>query len=86
MIAGFKSDIYCEGIIGDGCGGGRVFIVEDETLIAYEPQTKEKITLLKDIQMPKGITKKGCIITIECEDEVIKFDLSALNPNYAIEN
>ena len=79
MIAGFKSEIYCEGIIGDGCGGGRVFIVEDETLIAYEPQTKEKITLLKNIHMPRSITKKGCIITIECEDETIKFDLSSLS-------
>ncbi len=78
MIAGFKSEIYCEGIIGDGCGGGRFFIVEDETLIAYEPQTKEKIILLRDIHMPKAITKKGCLITIECEDEVIQFDLSAL--------
>jgi hypothetical protein len=79
MIAGFKSEIYCEGIIGDGCGGGRIFIVEDETLIAYEPQTKEKITLLKNIHMPRSITKKGCIITIECEDETIKFDLSSLS-------
>jgi len=78
MIAGFKSKIYCEGIVGDGCGGGRIFIVEDETLIAYEPQTKEKIILLKDIHMPKSITKKGCLITIECDDETIKFDLSAL--------
>jgi len=79
MIAGFKSEIYCEGIIGNGCGGGRFFIVEDETLIAYEPQTKEKITLLKNIHMPRSITKKGCIITIECEDETIKFDLSSLS-------
>jgi len=78
MIAGFKSDIYCEGIIGDGCGGGRVFIVEDETLIAYEPQTKEKITLLKNIHMPRSISKTGCMITIESQNEVIKFDLSAL--------
>jgi len=76
MIAGFKSKIYCEGIIGDGCGGGRIFIIEDETLIAYEPQTKEKIILLKDIHMPKNISKKGCIISIECENEIIEFNLS----------
>ena len=78
MIAGFKSKIYCEGIIGDGCGGGRFFIVEDTTLIAYEPNTKEKIVLLKNIYMPKSISKKGCIITIKCEDETIVFDLSKL--------
>jgi hypothetical protein len=78
MIAGFKSKIYCEGIIGDGCGGGRFFIVEDTTLIAYEPNTKEKIVLLKNIYMPKSISKKGCIITIKCENETIVFDLSKL--------
>jgi len=79
MIAGFKSKIYCEGIIGDGCGGGRFFIVEDTTLIAYEPNTKEKIVLLKNIYMPKSISKKGCIITIKCENETIVFDLSKLH-------
>ena len=79
MIAGFKSKLYCEGIIGDGCGGGRIFIVEDEVLIAYEPQTKEKIILLENIYMPKSIRKKGCIVTIECKDEVIKFNLSTLS-------
>ncbi len=78
MIAGFKSEIYCEGVIGDGCGGGRIFIVENETLIAYEPQTKDKIELLNGISMPKSIKKTGCLITIECKDEVIEFDLSAL--------
>ena len=79
MIAGFKSEIYCEGIIGDGCGGGRIFIVEDQILIAYEPQTKEKITLLNDIHMPRSISKAGCIVTIVCENETIKFDLSSLS-------
>jgi len=78
MIAGFKSDIYCEGIIGDGCGGGRFFIVENTKLIAYEPNTKEKIVLLEDIHMPNDISKNGCIVTIECQDETIRFDLSLL--------
>ena len=76
MIHGFK--ISCIGIVGDGCGGGREFVVENETFYVYDPLTKEKMTLLKDIHMPKSITKKGCIITIECEHEIIKFDLSAL--------
>ena len=78
MIAGFKSDIYCEGIIGDGCGGGRFFVVEDGELIAHEPNTKENIILLKNIHTAKKISKMGCIITIECQNETIKFDLSLL--------
>ncbi|MCD6173468.1 MAG: thiamine biosynthesis protein ThiF [Sulfurimonas sp.] len=72
------SRISCVGIVGDGCGGGREFIVENEILFAYDPQTGENIILLKNIHMPKAISKNECIITIKCEKEEIKFDLSAL--------
>ncbi len=80
MIRGFDGDspLVCEGIIGDGCGGGRFFLVEDEMLLAYDPQTKYKIFLLDGIKNARAISKKTCILTIECEDEVIRFDLSAL--------
>jgi len=77
MIAGFKK-ISCIGIVGDGCGGGREFVVQNGVLSAYDSQTGENTVLLKDIHMPRAISKSGCIITIECEDEEIKFDLSAL--------
>ena len=51
MTHGFdlNSPLVCEGIFGDGCGGGRLFIVENETLFAYDPQTKESITLLESV-------------------------------------
>jgi len=80
MTHGFDlaSPLVCEGIIGDGCGGGRIFYIKDETLVAYDPQTKCKIFLLDGIKNAKAISKKRCILTIECEDEVIRFDLSAL--------
>jgi len=70
--------LVCEGIIGDGCGGGRLFFIEDETLKAYDPQSKEVINLLSDIKDAKKISKKGCIITIECQKESIKLDLSQI--------
>ncbi|MGE4419627.1 MAG: thiamine biosynthesis protein ThiF [Sulfurimonas sp.] len=70
--------LVCEGIIGDGCGGGRLFFIEDETLKAYDPQSKEVINLLADIKDAKKVTKKGCIITIECEKNLVKFDLSSM--------
>lgn len=76
MIAGSK--ISCIGIVGDGCGGGREFIIEDGVLFAHDPATKEDITLLENIHMPRTISKKGCLITIECEDEKIEFDLSSM--------
>ena len=79
MIHGFKnSPLACEGIIGDGCGGGRWFFVEDETLKAYDPISKENITLVQNIKKAKKISKKRCVITIECEDETIEFDLSQM--------
>jgi hypothetical protein len=73
------SRLECEGIVGDGCGGGRIFRVEDGELLAYDPMTQEAISLLKGIQKANKIFKKGCIITIECEDQTIKFDLSKIN-------
>ena len=70
------SKLSCMGIIGDGCGGGREFIVENETLYAYYDVTGEKIELLKGIKNAQSISKKGCVITIVCERETIEFDLS----------
>lgn len=80
MSHGFdvNSSLVCEGIIGDGCGGGRVFFIKDETLFAHDPQTEQKIKLLENIHMPRSISKKKCIITIECENEIIEFDLSSM--------
>ncbi|MCD6432445.1 MAG: thiamine biosynthesis protein ThiF [Sulfurimonas sp.] len=76
MIVGSK--ISCMGIVGDGCGGGREFIIKDGVLLAYDPTTKEETTLLENIHMPRAISKKGCLITIECKDKTIEFDLSSM--------
>ena len=80
MMAGFKlnSPLTCEGIIGDGCGGGRIFYIDDSTLKAYDPFTKESITLLSDIIKAISIKKTACIIFIECKSENIEFDLSLM--------
>ena len=78
MIHGFNEKLSCEGIIGDGCGGGRIFTIKESTLIAYDPQSKESITLLENIHMPRSISKKRCVITIVCQNEKINFDLSSM--------
>ncbi len=72
------SKISCMGIIGDGCGGGREFIIEDEKLYAYYDVTGEKIELLSGVKNAQSISKKHCILTIVCLDETILFDLSSL--------
>jgi len=73
------SKISCIGIVGDGCGGGREFIVEDEKLFAYDEQSDETILLLEDVKNALSISKKACIISVTCRDETIKFDLSSLS-------
>ena len=80
MTHGFdlNSLLVCEGVVGDGCGGGRLFIVENETLKAYDPTTKEYFTLLTKLYNVVSISKSACLITIICKKEEIKFDLSAL--------
>ena len=82
MIYGFDLDspLICEGIVGDGCGGGRIFSIEENMLKAYDPQSKSSRILLEDIIKAKSISKKGCIITIVCESETIEFDLSSVKP------
>jgi len=73
--------ISCIGIIGDGCGGGREFIIENNTLYAHDPLTKEDIILLKKIKGAKSILKQNCILHITCEHESFEFDLSKIGKN-----
>ena len=77
MKAG-SNKISCMGIIGDGCGGGREFIVENEILFANDPQTNENITLLENVRDTLSISKKGCILYIKCKNNSFEFDLSAM--------
>ncbi len=80
MSHGFdlNSPLVCEGIIGDGCGGGRIFFIKDMTLFAYDPQSKTNKELLKGLEDIKAISKKGCIVTLSFEAEVRLLDLSSL--------
>ncbi|MDD5158278.1 thiamine biosynthesis protein ThiF [Sulfurimonas sp.] len=75
----FDEKLTCEGVVGDGCGGGRIFTVEESKLKVYDPQTKEIMILLDDVNNAESISKKGCLITIECEDKSIKFNLSIMS-------
>ena len=80
MTHGFdlESSLICEGIIGDGCGGGRLFMVENETLKAYDPTSKESFTLLEKVLNAVSISKSHCVLSVICKEERIKFDLSLM--------
>ncbi len=81
MMDGFdlSSPLVCEGIIGDGCGGGRIFFVEDEKLQVYDPFTKETRCLLNDVAEVVKIEKKGCVINLFTQNTIIKFELSQVH-------
>ena len=80
MTQGFDLShaLVCEGIVGDGCGGGRIFHIKEGALFAYDPVSQESIKLLENIEHPLGLRKKACIITIECEAHTLEFDLSSM--------
>jgi len=73
-----NSPLICEGIIGDGCGGGRLFMVDGGILKAYDPNTKEYFELLTGIKNALSISKGACIVSVICENETVEFDLSKM--------
>lgn len=80
MTHGFDlSDaLVCEGIVGDGCGGGRIFHIKEGVLFAYDPVSDQNTKLLENIEHPLHLSKKACIITIECKAHRVEFDLSLM--------
>lgn len=81
IVDGFdlNSSLVCEGIIGDGCGGGRIFYIKDTKLFAYDPHSKTKIQIQENIIDALSISKKACIITIEYKNKTTLIDLSKLS-------
>jgi len=75
---GSDSALVCEGIIGDGCGGGRLFFVQDNALRVYDPTTKEQMILLENVYNAQSISKSACIVTVVCQDGKVAFDLSKM--------
>lgn len=81
MIPGFDipKELQCEGIIGDGCGGGRLFYAKGCKLYVYDPMTKGHMELFDAGWEIESIEKKGCIVTIvTCNKHKMGFDLSAM--------
>jgi len=73
-----NSPLVCEGIVGDGCGGGRLFYIKESRLFAHDPMTKSDILLLENLQNAIRVEKNGCIITIEFQEKRLYYDLSEM--------
>ena len=74
-----ESPLVCEGIIGDGCGGGRIFYIQDATLFAFDPLSKQSISLLGNLPKLSAISKEGCIISMVSTEGILTFDLSKMS-------
>ncbi len=72
----------CPGIVGDGCGGGRLFIADtyNNKVKAYFPDDNSMMTLLEGLNEPGGIAKKGCELFIADTNahRIVVFDLSKM--------
>jgi len=72
----------CAGIVGDGCGGGRLFIADtfNNKVKAYYPDNNTMMTLLDGLDEPGGIAKRGCELFVANTNahEIIVFDLSTM--------
>ncbi len=70
------------GIVGDGCGGGRLFIADtyNNKVKAYFPDDNSMMTLLEGLSEPGGISKKGCELFIANTNvhQIVVFDLSKM--------
>lgn len=72
----------CGGIIGDGCGGGRLFIADtfNHKIKVYYPEEHSLMTLMENLQAPADVTKKGCKLYIANTNahEILEYDLSSM--------
>ena len=72
----------CAGIIGDGCGGGRLFMADtfNNKVKVYYPEDGTMMTLLENLSEPSGISKRGCELFIANTNAhtIMKFDLSKM--------
>lgn len=67
------------GQYGDGCGGGRVFILFKNYIKVYNPEAKTFVMLLQDLKKASSIFKKGCELFIKEEDGDYVFNLSKMS-------
>lgn len=70
------------GRIGDGCGGGRLFVADtyNGKIKAYDPLNGRMMTVVEGLSEPTGLCKTGCSLYIAetAAHRVVRFDLSEM--------
>jgi len=77
-----KAHDFCVGKYGDGCGGGRVFVLFEHSVKVYDMQTDKVVVLMTDLQEPKKITKNACILQVLTQTQTIEFNLSTMTKEF----
>ena len=76
------------GQIGDGCGGGRLFVADtyNGKIKAYDPIGGRMMTLLEGLREPTGLCKEGCRLYIAetGAHRILRFDLSTMRSETVI--
>ena len=81
MLLQHPQGVAC-GHIGDGCGGGRVFVADtcNGKIKAFDPISGRMMTVAKGLHEPVGICKSGCRIYVaeRAAHRVVRLDLSSM--------
>jgi len=74
---------FCVGVYGDGCGGGRIFVLYASYVKVYDLESDAETLLLDELQESQNISKNGCILSIQTASETVKFNLSSMSKEKA---
>ena len=69
----------CLGQYGDGCGGGRIFILFASHIKAYDLESQRFISLPFVFEKAEGIQKTKCELFVRFKDKESVFDLSKMH-------
>ncbi len=72
------------GIIGDGCGGGRLFILELYAVKVFDFETKEIMEIYTQAEKMYSFSKKGCDLFITTDERILKFNLSMMRAEISL--
>lgn len=69
---------YCVGVYGDGCGGGRIFVLYGTYVKVYDLEQEESFVLYEGFSQGQNINKTGCQLNIQTPLKRINYNLSTM--------
>ncbi len=69
---------YCVGVYGDGCGGGRLFVLYGSYVKVYDLDQETDSVLFEGFAQAQGISKSGCQLSVQTPLKRITYNLSTM--------